>query len=231
MSNIAVLLPWLFGLAVVAALVGGYLVNRKRRERIMTFCVARGWRYVDEDPSLADRWQGAPFGRGDSRRARNVVSGTENSRSFIAFDYSYQTHSTDSQGRRTTTTHRYAVYAIALPAFLPMLEVAPEGVFSRLAGAVGLTTDVDLESEDFNRAFKVRANDRKFATDVLSPRTMEYLLTAPAAAWRIQGSDMLRWVDGRMDPADVVVATSVLDRVADGIPAFVWKDHGYDPQS
>jgi hypothetical protein len=122
------------------------------------------------------------------------------------------------------------VYVVALPAYLPTLEVVPENVFSRMAGAVGLSSDIDLESEDFNRSFKVRAEDRKFATDVLSPRTMQFLLTAPPAAWRIQGTDMLRWEQGRLDPADIVVATSILDRVANGIPTFVWKDHGYDPR-
>jgi hypothetical protein len=232
-TDYASLLPWLFGIGVVAVLVGGYLLDRKRRERIMTFCVARGWRYVDEDLTVVGRYSGEPFGRGDRRRARNVIRGNECGRDFIAFDYSFQTHSTDSKGHRNTTTHHFAIYAVTLPAYLPTLEVCPEGIFGKLADAVGLTSDIDLESEDFNRAFKVRAADRKFATDVLSPRTMQYLLTAPSAAWRIQGDGMLRWKSGRLDPADIVVSTSVLDRVADGIPAFVWKDHqnqpGYDP--
>lgn len=233
MTGIASLLPWLFGLAIAAVLVVGYVLDRKRRERIMTYCVARGWQYVDEDPTLAGRWSGQPFDQGDRRRARNVIRGVENSRSFVAFDYSYETHSTDSKGRRSSTTHRYAVYAVALPTYLPTLEVCPEGAFLKLADAVGLRSDIDLESEDFNRAFTVKADDRKFASDVLTPRTMQYLLTVPAAAWRIEGTDILRWRSGRLDPAQVVVSTSVLDRVADGIPDFVWKDHsaqpGYDP--
>jgi hypothetical protein len=232
-NGIASLLPWLFGLGVAAALVVGYVLDRKRRERILTYCVARGWQYVDEDPMLAGRWSGQPFDQGDRRRARNVIRGTENGRSFVAFDYSYETHSTDSKGHRSSTTHRYAVYVVPLPAYLPTLEVCPEGAFLKLADAVGLRSDIDLESEDFNRAFTVRADDRKFASDVLTPRTMQYLLTVPAAAWRIEGTDILRWRSGRLDPAQVIVATSVLDRVADGIPDFVWKDHsaqpGYDP--
>jgi hypothetical protein len=239
-TDFAALLPWLFGLGVVAVLVGGYLLDRKRRERIMTFCLARGWKYVDEDLTLAGRWAGDPFGNGDRRRARNVIRGNECGRDFVAFDYSYETHSTDSHGKRTSTTHHFAVTAVDLPAFLPTLEVCPTGVFGKLTDAVGLTNDIDLESEDFNRAFKVHAENRKFATDVLSPRTMQYLLTAPKAAWRIQGNSALRWTSGRLDPADIIVAAAVLDQVADGIPAFVWKDHqdqppqnqpGYDPQT
>jgi hypothetical protein len=233
-TDYASLLPWLFGIGVVVVLVGGYLLDRKRRDRIMAFCVARGWRYLAEDLSVVGQYSGEPFGQGDRRRARNVIRGNECGRDFLAFDYSYQTESTDSKGQRSTTTHHFAVCAVTLPAYLPTLEVSPTGAFRKLADAVGLTSDIDLESEDFNRAFKVRGEDRKFATDVLSPRTMQYLLTAPAAAWRIQGNGMLRWKSGRLDPADIVVATSVLDRVADGIPAFVWKDHqdqqGYDPR-
>jgi Protein of unknown function (DUF3137) len=232
-TDIASLLPWLFGLGVVAVLVGGFLLDRKRRQRIMMFCVARGWRYTDEDSSLAGRWSGEPFDRGDHRRARNVIRGNESGRDFVAFDYSYQTHSSDSHGRRKTTTHHNAVYVVSIAAYLPTLEVCPEGVFAKLTDAVGLTSDIDLESEDFNRAFKVRAENRKFAMDVLSPRTMQYLLTAPAAAWRIQGNSMVRWDSGRLDPGDIIVATAILDRVADGIPEFVWKDHqdqqGYGP--
>ena len=224
------LLPVLVGVVVVAVVAVAFVLDRKRRERLMQFCVARGWTYVAEDPSLTGRWSGQPFSAGDRRRARNVITGVECGRPFTAFDYSYETQSTDSKGQTSSSTHRFAVYAVHLPAYLPSLEVVPEDAFSRLTGAVGLRSDIDLESEDFNRKFRVKAADRKFATDVLSPRTMEYLLSAPAAAWRIQGTDMVRWEPGRMDPADIVVATSILDRVADGIPTFVWKDHGYHPE-
>jgi Protein of unknown function (DUF3137) len=239
-TDFAPLLMFLFAAGVVALLVGAYLLDRKRRQRMMTFCLARGWQYVDEDPSLSGQWSGDPFGHGDRRRSRNVIRGNECGRDFVAFDYSYETHSTDSKGNRTTTTHHFAVTTVTLPAYLPKLEVCPAGVFGKLADAVGLTNDIDLESEDFNRSFTVHADDRKFASDVLSPRTMQYLLTAPKAAWRIQGNAMLRWASGRLDPADIVVAVAVLDQVADGIPAFVWKDHqdqqpqnqsGYDPQT
>jgi hypothetical protein len=229
--NTAVLLPALFGVGVVAALVVGYVLEQKRRDRLMRWCLNRGWTYVDEDPSLVSRWTGSPFGQGERRKVRNVITGTEKGRPFTAFDYSYETHSSDSNGHRTTSTHRFGVYVVGLPAYLATLQVAPQGAFRRLAAAVGLMKDIDLESEDFNRRFAVQAQDAKFASDVLTPRTMEYLLSVPHVAWRIEGASMLRWDSGRMDPTDIVEATAVLDRVADGIPSFVWKDHGYDPKS
>jgi hypothetical protein len=225
-TDLAPLLPWLFGLGVVVVLVGGFVLERKRRERLMRFALLRGWQYVGEDPSLASRWPGAPFGKGDRRRARNVLSGLESGRAFTAFDYSYETHSTDSKGRRTTTTHRFGVCAVPLPAPLATVEVLPEDVFTRMVSAVGLASDIDLESEDFNRAFRVRATDPKLASDVLTPRTMQYLLSVRPEAWRLQGDHILSWHDGRLDPAELVRTCAVLDRVIDGIPTFVWKDAG-----
>jgi hypothetical protein len=234
MNGLAPLLPWLFGLAVVAVLVGGFVLERKRRERLMLFALKRGWQYVGEDPGLTDRFAGTPFGRGDRRRARNVLTGEESGRPFTAFDYSYETHSTDSKGNRTTTTHRFGVCVVPLPGPLGVVEVTPEGMFSRAAGAVGLTSDIDLESEDFNRMFRVRADDRKLASDVLTPRLMHFLVSVRPAAWRLQGRHILSWHTGRLDPAEVVRTCAVLCRVVEGIPSFVWKDadpgaaSGYD---
>lgn len=233
MIDLAPLVPWLLGLGLVSVLVGGFVVERKRRERLMQYALMRGWQYVGEDPTLVDRFDGEPFGKGDRRRARNVLTGQESGRHFTAFDYSYDTHSTNSKGHRTTTTHRFGVCVVPLPVPLGRVEVLPEDVFTTMAGAVGLMADLDLESEDFNRRFRVRATDAKLASDVLTPRTMHYLLSADPEAWRIEGAQLVSWHPGRLDPAEVVRTCAVLDRVLDGIPSFVWRDAGlptgYDP--
>lgn len=226
MVTLGPLLPVLFGVGVVAVLVGGYLLDRKRRERLMQYAVARGWSYVGEVPELVDRWQGEPFGRGDHRRARNVLTGTEAGRPFTAFDYSFQTHSTDSKGNRSTTTHHWSVVVVPMPTWLGTVQVVPESVLDRVAGAVGLVQDLDLESEAFNRRFRVSASSPKLASDILTPRTMEYLLAMDAEAWRVCGSDLVGFAQGSLDPAEVVRTCAVLGRVIDGVPSFVWKDAG-----
>ncbi len=236
MTEIApVLLLVAFVALVVAVLVGVFVLERKRRERLMQFAVMRGWEYVGEDPSLVDLFTGDPFGEGDDRTARNVLTGQESGRPFTAFDYSYETRSTDSKGHTSTTTHRFGVCAVALPVPLGTVEVVPENVLTRMAGAVGMLSDIDLESEDFNRRFRVRAGDRKLACDILTPRTMAYLISVTPEAWRIEGSHVVSWHPGRLDPAELVRTCAVLDRLLDGIPAFVWKDaglsSGYDPEA
>lgn len=222
------LLLVLFAVGAVVVLVVGFVMEQKRRERLMQFALNRGWQFTGEVPGLVDRWPGEPFGHGDSRRARNVLSGTESGRPFTAFDYTYETHSTDSKGQRTTTTHRYTVVAVPMQGYLGRVEVQPESVMERMAGAVGLMQDIDLESEAFNRRYRVSATNPKLASDILTPRTMEYLLSVQAEAWRTCGSDLVSWAQGRLDPVEVVKICSVLGRIHAGIPTFVWKDHGGD---
>ena len=210
--------------------VGAYLAYRgwkqeqKRREELLVWCTQNGFQFTVRDDQWCNRWSGTPFGDGDHREAKNVVVGRLGDQPFAAFDYSYQTHSTDSKGNRTTTTHRYVVTSLQLSTALPRLQVTPEGIFGRIGNALGLD-DVELESEDFNRRFRVHADDRKFASDVLSPRTMEALLALPDMRWRIEGVDILSWQDDRLTPQVVATMTSHLQTVVAGIPSFVWKDH------
>ena len=219
--------PFLF---VAALPVAGYLAYRswqqdqRRKQLIRTWAANNGYGYDVEDDGWCERWTGDPFGEGDHRRAENVVKGATARRPFVAFDYSYQTHSSDGRGGRTTQTHRYVVTAVTLPAYLPTLQVTPENVLTKVGHAFGLD-DIDLESEDFNRRFRVHASDRKFASDVLTPQTMQALLARPALSWRIAGTDILTWSEDRLTPLLVMQGTSTLDLVIDGIPSFVWKDH------
>lgn len=200
-----------------------YQANQKRKALLFTWATNSGYQYAVEDDSMCGRWNGDPFGEGDHQRAQNVITGTAKA-PFSAFDYSYETHSSDGRGGRTTTTHHYCVTALQLPSYLPMLQVTPENVLTRIGHTLGLD-DIDLESEDFNRKFRVHANDRKFASDCLTPRTMQALLTRPDVSWRISGTDILTWAEGRMSPSSVLKDLSTLQLVIDGIPSFVWKDH------
>jgi Protein of unknown function (DUF3137) len=221
-------LPVLLVVGVPAAIYLAYRSwqqEQKRRELLMQWATSSGFSYAVEDDTWCDRWQGTPFGEGDHRRARNVVSGVTGTRPFTVFDYSYQTHSCDGRGNRSTQTHHYVVAGVQLPTYLPRLQVTPENVFTRIGNALGLD-DIELESEDFNRRFRVHAADRKFASDVLSPRTMQALLARPELSWRIDGTDIVGWGDGRISPTEVLALTSTLNVVVDGIPSFVWHDHG-----
>jgi hypothetical protein len=206
-----------------------YVQAKKRQELFHQFALGQGWTWVARDDSWADRFAGQPFGTGDHRRADNVLQGSFGARTMVAFDYSFQTHTDNGKGGRSTTTHRYAVCALALPAWVPKLELVPEGLLGRIGTALGMQ-DVELESEDFNRRYRVRCDQPKFAYDVLPPRTMEALLGQPALHLRLADTEALCWEDGTHSPAVLLARLSALSSVLDGIPAFVWTDlKGHTP--
>jgi hypothetical protein len=222
---------WLFVLLalVIGGLVAYYQWQReqKRRSLLVEWAAANNWTFLARDDQWCSRWQGTPFNDGDHRRACNVLTGQWKGKPFATFDYTFQTHSSNGKGGQTTTTHHYAVSAVQLPTYLPRLQVTPENMLTRLGNAVGLT-DIELESEDFNRAFRVHANDPKFASDVLTPRTMQLLLGRPHFSWRIEGADILCWEQGEQEPAEVTARVATMLDVVAGIPSFVWHDNGLD---
>ena len=174
------------------------------------------------------RWRGSPFGTGDNRKVADVVAGTFQGRRLISFAYSYETSSTDSDGRRSTTTHTFHVVTLELPAFLPDLEVTPESIGSRLASAFG-RTDLDVESDEFNKRFAVRATDLAVGHAILHPRLVERLLREDRVAWRIEGTTVLTWSAGRTDLQRLDARIALLVAIADAVPRHVWLDHGHDP--
>jgi hypothetical protein len=216
----------------VAGLLGYFHYKREQARRGLLFqwSTANKWQFSAADDSWTGRWNGAPFDEGDHRRARNVICGTWKSRPFASFDYSYETHSSNSNGGRSTSVHRYTVAALTMPTDLPRLQVTPENMLSRVGHALGMA-DIDLESEDFNRAFRVTCPDPKFASDALTPRTMQLLLSRTHFSWRTEVNNLVCWWSGEQTAVDVTEALSTMCDVVDGIPSFVWHDHGYDAGS
>lgn len=215
-------------LVLAVVVVGGfaylsYLQAKKRRELFQQFALAQGWTWTARADSWVNRFDGTPFDEGDSQEAANVLQGQFRGRPMVAFDYSYETHSTDSKGNRQTTTHRFAFCSLALPALVPQLELLPESVFGRLGTALGMQ-DIELESEDFNRRYRVRCGNPKFASDVLPPRTMQALLSRTALHLRLSGADALCWESGRHSPSELLARLEALATLIDGIPVFVWND-------
>jgi Protein of unknown function (DUF3137) len=221
-------LPWLLfaALLVSFAVAGvlGYQKDKKRRAALQGYAASNGWSYTASDVSWCVRFSGTPFDTGDNLKARNILQGSWNAMPMVAFDYSYETHSTDDKGGRSTTVHRFAICALQLRAPLPMLQLTPESLLSRVADALG-ATDIELESEDFNRRYRVKARDPKFAYDVLNPRTMQALMSLPAQNLRLLDVDAITWAPGRLAPVDLPARLSTLKLLVDGIPSFVWADH------
>ena len=181
----------------VAAVVFSYLAAKKRREAMAAYAAGRGWRFEADQPLLVDRFTGPPFGLGFGRRAYNVLYGTHDGRDLVSFDYDYKTQT--SNGKQTTThVHRFSVLGLSMGIHMPPLSVDPENFLDRFVGRL-TGNDIDLESEEFNRSFTVACPDRKFASDVLHPQMMEFLLEHRQVGLQVRaGLD----ADGRAGAAD-----------------------------
>lgn len=216
---------WIMLLAVAGAVALGLWHEQHRAKLARRWATQVGWTFVGTDPSLATRWQGAPFGVGRSRSTREVVEGAFQGRPARSFAYQYTTGS--GKNRSTSTWH---VVAIDLPAYLPALELTPDGLGAKLAKGLG-GQDIQLESEDFNQTWRVEARMAKFAHDVLSPRLMQRLLAPDATGLsiRVEGASILCWTLGGPRYEGITRRLQVMCAIADAIPRFVWLDHGYDP--
>lgn len=197
----------------------------QRTKANQAWAASVGWQYLGTDPMLADRWRGTPFGVGHGRRVSELMVGPFQGRSAMSFAYRYSTGSGKSE-----STYTFHVVALALPAYLPNLQLTPEGLGDRIAKTFG-SQDIEFESDDFNRAWRVQAGVVKFAHDVLHPRTMERLLRPDATRlnMRIEGTDMICWTSGSASTGVIAARLQVLKAVVDAIPRYVWLDHGYDP--
>jgi hypothetical protein len=221
---------FLCGLALVL-LVGylGYVAAKRRREAFAAAAAQRGWRYTARDDSWAERFDGPPFGQGHRREALNILQGTHDGRSFVAFDYVYHTTETSTGANGQTTSHEeshpFSIVAISTGVVLPHLRVTPEGMFGRVIGRM-TGRDIELESEQFNRAFTVHCEDRKFATDFLHPRMMEYLLTLPRMAWDLRNGTLMFASPGRHSVEEVGGMLTTIDGILDRVPDFVWSERG-----
>jgi hypothetical protein len=198
----------IIGAVVVFGLVAylGWKAEQKRIAELRAYAARRGWTYTDRDDSWHESFTGSPFDSGHNRRSTKVLHGSHDGRESVVFDFVYHTTetSTDSNGRTSSheEAHRFNVVALSLGAATPGLSVSPEGAFGRLLGRM-FNSDVELESEEFNRAFTVHADDRKFAFDVLHPRMMELLLQHRDTAWRIDRGWLLVVERGSYEIPDV----------------------------
>ncbi len=88
------------------------------------------------------------------------------------FDYWYYE---STRGRRSRTYHRFTCALVTIPAACPRLRLGHE-TSSPGSAATSVCDDVELEYDEFNRRFRVKCDDQKFAFSLLDGRMMQWLL-------------------------------------------------------
>ncbi|NCT90343.1 DUF3137 domain-containing protein [Cellulomonas sp. APG4] len=225
MTAEAVLVVFLLVVAPGVALLA-WQAERRQVRRARAFAREVGWEYVGSDPTLVGRWRVHPFGRGRWPSTHEVIRGTFLGRTATSFAYRFTTG-----GGKQRRTHSFHVVAVDLPAALPTLQLSPDvAVLTAVDTALG-GQDIQFESEEFNRRWKVEAVAERFAHDVLHPRLMQRLLEPDAEGLflRIEGDAVLVCTLGIPRYDELTRRLHVLTAIADAVPRYVWLDHGHDP--
>ncbi|WP_408895421.1 hypothetical protein ACJ5H2_10995 [Nocardioides sp. R1-1] len=201
---------------LVAAVVASSRRAAERRQSLAALAHAREWEYRPSDPALVDRFRGAPFGSGRSRRAVNVLLGHHDGRPFTAFDYHHTTGSGDS-----SSSHVHSVLALNLGVHAPDLAVGPTTMLRRWVDSL-TGRDIVIGDPAFDAAFTVHSPAPEFAVDLLLSDVREVLRHHPGVAWRITGDSLLVIRSGQHSPAEIDAKLHLMDALLDRVPGHVW---------
>jgi hypothetical protein len=217
----------LFFILIVAAVIVGAIFShraaKKRQQDLMELAARLGLSFTPErSQQVALRYAFLDrLGKGSNRYAFNVLSGTHHAERVAAFDYHYETHSTDSKGRRQTHHHYLSCCVLDLPIDCPELLVGRESFLSKIAQALGYD-DIDFESAEFSRTFCVRSKDRRFAYDICNPQMMEYLLANRDLNLEIENTTLALLFVGRLDPSEYERNLDRLIQIRSLIPDYLF---------
>ena len=207
-------------IAIIVALgILGYISARKRREAMAAVAAKLGLRFAPgKNRGMARRYRFLDkLRRGSNRYAFNILSGSYKGHDLILFDYHYKT------GSGKNTHHHYiSFFILHLTVSFPELIIGPEGVFSKIAQAIGYD-DIDFESHEFSRKFCVRSRNKKFAYDVCNARMIEYLLSNSDLSIEIEGDSLAISFSRRLSPEDIEPNLNRLITVRSLLPEYLFS--------
>ncbi|GAA1580796.1 hypothetical protein GCM10009804_41750 [Kribbella hippodromi] len=196
---------------LVLVLVGGgllllYLRSVRRRTAFFTARTAEAAR-LGLHPAVLDPWLAGVADRvfRTHGQAARMVAGP----GVRVCDFT-------SQASATATAAKCHLLAYDLPVALPSLVVEQHNPF---------VPGQEFESAAFNSAFSVECADPRYASAVLHPQLLEWLLAHPWLEWRIEGGALVAWGVGYWTVPRVQELTSALGGIAERIPPYVLEEY------
>lgn len=218
MNEFPILWFGLIAALMLAVVLYGYYAARRRREALAAWASSRGWTFSANRVCGWDNYYAGfdCLAKGSKRYAYNVSEGPLGRWVVRAFDYHYETYSQSKHGRQT---HHHYFSAVILTTDLPLrpLFIRPEGFFDKVTEFFGYD-DIDFESDEFSRKFYVKAADKRWAYDVISQPTMEYLLAAPCFTLQFGGRSVIAHAGRTFEIPDFEAALGLVQGVLQRLP-------------
>lgn len=216
-------------LVVAVVVVGGffYLRYRARQQRIRAVAALAqrlGFEFrLYDDDHIADM-PFALFERGDGHEADLIVLGTHNGMRLRMFDFMYYENNSDGRGNRSRTYHRFTCAILQIAAACPPLCLDHEDFLTRIGRHVGIH-DVELEYDEFNKRFRVKCKEQKFAFTLLDGGMMQWLLDGDGfETLEVVGPWVLLAVK-RLEPARWPDLGTWLDQFHAHVPPLVFSTY------
>ncbi|GAA1549619.1 hypothetical protein [Kribbella lupini] len=201
-------------LVLAAALAALAVWARTKRQRFFTArglaAQQAGWTSAPMDPALEGVANRILSPGANTRMIAGQYAGYD----FRAFDHSHATS-------RTSTATKLHVVAVLLPVVLPSIAVTTDNPVARTLRV----PDQQLESGDFNETFAIESPNQRYASAVVHPQLMEWMLQRPHLQWWIDGPYLVTWGLNWWTVESVRAALDDLTAVAQQIPPFVLADY------
>ena len=207
------------------AVIYGLIQARQRREALFQLAQRLNLGFEPgQDHGIASRFSFLKqLAQGDNRYATNILSGNYQQNEILAFDYHYETTSTDDKGNRTTTDHWFSFFILTLPASFPDLTIRREGFFTKVAAVFGYG-DINFESAEFSKTFCVRSPDKKFAYDVCNAQMMEYLLANRDLSLEIENDALALAFTNRLSVEQIEFNLQRLVEIRSRLPEYLFTN-------
>ncbi len=210
---------------VFLVLVGGiatfaYRANQKRTAELNALAAQLGLRYLPRDPGNVLAAPFRFFKQGSRRKAKDFIVGDHRDHPVQLFDFEYTVQNGDS-----STTHVHACIIVTIPAAAPLLGIGHENLLTRLGSHLGLR-DVEFESEDFNRLFRVHCDDQRFAFSLIDAAMMEWLVNHGSAIVSIEvAGPWLLFVFRKLRPLERITLIDTSDAFLAKVPDVVYSTY------
>ncbi len=209
--------------AGVAALgLVGYALGASRsgsRRDISTWATRLGLTYTRGTSRLFDYLRGEPFSHGYGTGIKHVATGEHAGSRVLVMVFARRA---GGEARAPAVT-----VAVELPGAVPELTVRAESSTDAVRGR-----DIQLESSEFNAAFRITCDVPKFAYDVLGPQMMQFLLDDPRGRryqLRYDGPMLVVWRDGeKVTPTELGDMLAFAHELVARTPRFIFSS-GYTP--
>jgi hypothetical protein len=219
----------LVGAAVVASLVWAAYSRLKADERdaqIPAVAAAKGLHYAKDDPFDSKVLAFSLFHQGDGSRLENVIwseadAGAHGTQAR-AFDFGWYKVHHDRRGATYEEWH-WSTCALAQPnGSWPPLEVQRRRMMDKALELVG-GDPIHFESEEFNDTFHVTCEDRRFASALIDPQMMQFLLETKGLVGFATVGRFVLVASPQVAADEMPILLGLADEFVRRIPAAVWE--------